>query len=85
MRMLRRDHVGKVSSGSQPHHTFNQSCTVTDPFIYHNMRGAPGQLETYQLPNYGFVLRTEVVFLLERQHNARMKATKTRSIQQTIK
>jgi hypothetical protein len=49
------------------------------------MRGAPGQLETYQLPKYRFVLQTEEVLLLERQHNARMKVTKTRNIQQTIK
>jgi hypothetical protein len=49
------------------------------------VRGAFGQLETYQLAKYGFALRTEQVFLLERQHNARMKVTKTRSIQQTIK
>jgi hypothetical protein len=48
------------------------------------MRGAPGQLETYQLPKYGFALQTKEVFLLERQHNARMKATKTRSIRQTV-
>jgi len=49
------------------------------------MRGASGQLETYPLPKYGFGLWTEEPFLLERQHNAQMKATKTRSIQQTIK
>jgi hypothetical protein len=49
------------------------------------MSGAPGQLETYQLPKYGFALRTEEVFLLERQCNAQMKATKTRRIRQTIK